>query len=80
MCLSIPARIISIDGDMAEVSAGGAVFRAGLHLLENAKPGDFILLHAGFAIQKISEKEAMETIKIITEIAGVYNKGNEDIM
>ena len=68
MCLSIPARIVSIDGSMADVSAGGAEFKAGLHMIENAKIGDYILLHAGFAIQKISEEEAKETIKLLEEM------------
>lgn len=74
MCLSIPARIISIDGNMAEVSAGGAVFKAGLHLLENPEPGEYILLHAGFAIQKISEKEALETLELLKEISESSNE------
>ena len=64
MCLSIPAKIISIDGTIAEVSAGGAIFKAGIHMIENARIGDYILLHAGFAIQKISEKEAEETLRL----------------
>ena len=68
MCLSIPARIVSIDGSMAEVSAGDAIFKAGLHMIENAKVGDYILLHAGFAIQKISENEAEETIRLFEEM------------
>jgi hydrogenase expression/formation protein HypC len=68
MCLSIPARIISIDVDMAEVSTGGAVFKAGLHLIENPVVGDYILLHAGFAIQKLSEKEARETLSLLNEL------------
>jgi len=68
MCLSIPARIVSIDGTMAEVSAGGTIFRAGLQMIENASVGDYVLLHAGFAIQKISEEEAAETLKILREI------------
>ena len=68
MCLSIPARIISIDGDMAEVSTGGAVFKAGLHLIENPVVGEYILLHAGFAIQKLSEKEARETLSLLNEL------------
>jgi hydrogenase expression/formation protein HypC len=68
MCLSIPARIVSIDGSMAEVSAGGTIFKAGIHMIENACIGDYILLHAGFAIQKISEKDAAETLKIIEEM------------
>jgi hydrogenase expression/formation protein HypC len=68
MCLSIPAKIISIDGSMAEVSAGGAIFNAGLHIIEDARVGDYILLHAGFAIQRISEKEAEETLRLFEEI------------
>ncbi len=53
---------------MADVSAGGAVFKAGLHMIEDVKVGDYILLHAGFAIQKISEKEALETLQLIKEM------------
>ena len=68
MCLSIPARIINIDGSIADVSAGGAVFKAGLEMVEDVKVGDYILLHAGFALQKISEKEADETLKLLKEI------------
>ena len=74
MCLSIPAKIVSIDGTMAEVSAGGAIFNAGLHMIENAKVGDYILLHAGFAIQKINEKEADETIKLFEEMNNSLNE------
>lgn len=53
---------------MAEVSVGGAVFSAGLHMVENIRVGDYILLHAGFAIQKISEEEAQETIRLLKEL------------
>jgi hydrogenase expression/formation protein HypC len=73
MCLSIPAKIMSIDGSMAEVSVGGSLFKAGLHMIENAKVGDYILLHAGFAIQKISEEEAAETLKILKEMNDTLN-------
>jgi hydrogenase expression/formation protein HypC len=74
MCLSIPAKIVSISGDMADVSAGGSIFKAGLHMIENAKVGDYILLHAGFAIQKISEKEAEETIRLLEEMNNSLNE------
>ncbi len=73
MCLSIPARIISIDGSMAEVSAGGTVFKAGLQMVEDVIVGDYILLHAGFAIQKISEEEASETMKLLKEMEDAMN-------
>ncbi|NQU87542.1 MAG: HypC/HybG/HupF family hydrogenase formation chaperone [Mariniphaga sp.] len=69
MCLSIPAKVISIEGDKAKVRLGGAEINAALHLLEDVKVGDYILLHSGFAIQKIDEKEAMETIKLLNEIS-----------
>ncbi len=68
MCLSVPAKIVSINGDIAEVSAGGTIFRAGLQMIENPKIGEYILLHAGFAIQKISTGEAEEITKILQEL------------
>lgn len=68
MCLSIPARIESIDGVIAEVSAGGSLFRAGLQMIEDPRVGDYVLLHAGFAIQKISEEDALETMKLLREM------------
>lgn len=73
MCLSIPAKIVSIDGSMAEVSAGGAIFQAGLQMIDDAKVGDYILLHAGFAIQKISEKDAVETLRLFEEMNNSLN-------
>jgi hydrogenase expression/formation protein HypC len=51
MCLSIPACVVKINGSIAEVSVGGTIFKAGLQMVENVKVGDYILLHAGFAIQ-----------------------------
>lgn len=55
---------------MADVSVGGAVFKAGLQLVADVCEGDYILLHAGFAIRKISEKEAQETLDILNELNG----------
>jgi hydrogenase expression/formation protein HypC len=68
MCLSVPALVIKIDGLMADVSIGGAIFKAGLHMVEGIKTGDYILLHAGFAIRKISETEALETLNLLKEM------------
>ncbi|HPF00893.1 Hydrogenase maturation factor HypC [anaerobic digester metagenome] len=67
MCLSIPSKVISINGDMAIVSVGGTEYEASLQLLTDVKVGDYILLHTGFAIQKISEEEAIETLKVFEE-------------
>ena len=68
MCLSIPAKILSIKGDKARVSLGGAEYNAALNLVEDVKVGDYILLHSGFAIQKIDEGEARETMRLLNEI------------
>jgi len=76
MCLSIPVKIIKIEGDMAEVSAGGTVFKAGLQLLEDVTPGDYVLLHAGFAIQKISGEEAAEILDILKDMDDSVKTGS----
>ena len=74
MCLSVPAQVVSIEGQMADVSVGGTVFKAGLHMLEDVSVGDYVLLHTGFAIQKISEEEAVETMKLLKEIDEANNQ------
>jgi hydrogenase expression/formation protein HypC len=68
MCLSVPARVVSVDGEMAEVSVGGAIFRAGLQMVENVIVGDYVLLHAGFAIEKLNEEDALETLRLLKEM------------
>jgi hydrogenase expression/formation protein HypC len=69
MCLSIPAKVLSVDGYMARASVGGAIVDTSLHLVENVVPGDYVLIHTGFALQKISEEEALETIRLIEELS-----------
>ncbi len=67
MCLSVPALVMSVDGENAEVSVGGTVVRANLSLVEGIEPGDYILLHTGFALQKINADEAAETLNTFRE-------------
>lgn len=71
MCLSIPARVISVKDDKAMVMIGSAEYEASLQLLEDVNVGDYILLHTGFAISKISEEDAMETMKLLQELAEI---------
>ena len=68
MCVGIPAKIISIDGEMAKVSIGGTIVNASLQLLENPAIGEYVLLHSGFALEKLSQEEAEETIKLLKEM------------
>ena len=67
MCLSIPAKVISIEGELARVSVGGTEYEASLQMVEDVNIGDYILLHTGFAIQKISPEDAEETLKLFQE-------------
>jgi len=64
MCLAIPSKIIKIDGVEAEVEVGGVKKRANLTFIEKPAIGDYVLMHAGFAIKKISDKDARETLDI----------------
>ena len=58
MCLGIPMKVVKIDGDEGIVESGGLKKRANFSLMKSAKPGDYILLHAGFAIEKLKPEEA----------------------
>jgi len=68
MCLAIPARVKSVDGDKAQVDFGEGVLREVNVSLVNAKVGDYVLVHAGYAIQLMDEKDALETLSLWNEI------------
>ena len=69
MCLAVPVRVASIDGDEAEAEIGGVRRRISVALTPEAKVGDYVLLHTGYAIGVVDEGEAEETLKILEEIA-----------
>jgi len=68
MCLAIPAKIMSIENDKAKVDFGEKVLREINIALVSAKVGDYVLVHAGYAIQVMDEKEAQETLHLWNEI------------
>ena len=68
MCLAIPARILKIKNGIAEVDFGRGVSREINIMLVNAKVGDYVLVHAGYAIQVIDEKKAKETLRLWSKI------------
>lgn len=73
MCLGIPGKIISLVGKDAVAEILGAQRSISIELLENVKLGDYVLIHAGCAIQVIDEEEALDTIKLFNELRDVYN-------
>ena len=70
MCLAIPALITKIEGKEADVEIGGISRRISLWLTPEAKVGDYVLLHTGYAISVIDQEEAAETLRLFEEIAG----------
>ena len=68
MCLGIPMKIIEIRGDEGVVEAGGLRRKANFSLIKGPKIGEYVLLHAGFAIERVKEKEAQKTLKLLKGI------------
>jgi hydrogenase expression/formation protein HypC len=71
MCLAIPVKIVAIDGDEAETEIAGVRRRVSIALTPEAKLGDYVLLHTGYAIGVVDEGEAEETLKLLEEIASL---------
>ena len=71
MCLSIPAKIVELEGNVATVDVMGNRRAADVSLVEEPQLGDYVLLHAGFAIEKMSAEDAAESLRIWEEIARV---------
>jgi len=68
MCLAIPAKVVTIEEDKARVDFGGGVTREVSVALVSVKKGDYVLVHAGYAIQVLDEQEAQETLRLWNEI------------
>lgn len=68
MCLAVPVQIVAIEGTEAEVDIGGVRRRINIMLTPEAKVGDYVLLHTGYAINVVDEAEAQETLKILEEM------------
>ena len=69
MCLAIPVLIVSIEGAMACAEVGGVERSISLTLTPEAQVGDYVLVHAGFAISVVDEEEAQETLRLLRELA-----------
>ena len=78
MCLAVPAKIIEKKEMMATVEVEGIRRNISLMLLPEANTGDYILMHAGFAIQIIDEEEAKITRELLKEVLGSEPTGNAD--
>ena len=68
MCLSVPVKIIRLENEQAIGSLGGAEIKVSLDLVDDVKVNDYVLVHTGFAIEKISEEEAIETMALLDKL------------
>lgn len=69
MCLAIPGRVLEIEGTGGKIEFNGVAREADLTLLPEVKVGDYVLVHAGFAIQRLDADEAKETLRLFDEVA-----------
>ncbi|MDD4914927.1 MAG: HypC/HybG/HupF family hydrogenase formation chaperone [Methylococcales bacterium] len=70
MCLALPAQIITLDAaaDTATVSVGGVRVEVSMALIDDARPGDYVLVHVGYALSRIDEQEALKTLALFAEM------------
>lgn len=78
MCLAIPMEILLINGNEAIAEAGGIKKDVRLDLLEGAEVGDYILIHTGYAIEKLDPEEALETLELIQQVYRAGTTGHVD--
>ena len=78
MCLSIPAEVKSIDGEFAIAYISGVEYKASLQLVNDVEVGDYILMHTGFAIQKLDPEEAQKTLDLFRELDEINRELDEE--
>ena len=71
MCLSVPGKVVLIQNNMAKVEVGGVLRDASMDVCPDVVVGDYVLIHTGFAIQKLDEKEALETLELLKKLAEI---------
>lgn len=74
MCLAVPAIITQIDGQTATIDVTGVQRQTSLMLLDDVQVGDYVIVHAGFAIQKLDTAAALETLDLLRQAAAAADK------
>jgi len=69
MCVAVPMRIQRVDGSLATVTSAGVTLEVSLDLVGDVAPGDFVIVHAGYAIQRVPADEALATLAILERVA-----------
>lgn len=69
MCLAIPLRLVEVDGMNAMAEAAGIRRKVRVDFIREPKPGDYVIVHAGFAIERLNEQQALANLQAIQEVA-----------
>lgn len=77
MCLAVPMKVLEVDGDMGLVEIGGIRKKADLSMVNPVKPGDFVIVHAGFAISVWNEEEARRSLELLHEMSRLVGERDE---
>ena len=79
MCIAIPSKIVNIENEIGTIDVEGVKRKVSLQLLDDANVGDYVIVHAGFALDKIDELEARRSLKTIREVASLMeNESDSD--
>jgi hydrogenase expression/formation protein HypC len=78
MCLAIPSRIVEIKEGLGIIDADGVIRKVSILLLDEAQVGDYVIVHAGFALHKIDEEAAMESLKILRDALALTEQVSGD--
>jgi hydrogenase expression/formation protein HypC len=82
MCLAIPGRVVEVvdeENRLAKVDIGGVTRTANVGLLGQVEPGDWVLIHVGFALSKVDEDEAHAQLRLLREMGDAYEQELEDL-
>ena len=82
MCLAIPGRILEIVDEpnrLAKVDVAGVLRNVNVGLLDDAQPGDWVLIHVGFALSKVDEDEAQGTLDLLRRMGEAFEQELEDL-
>ena len=80
MCIAVPGKVIAIDDiNMATVDFGGTTKRASADLVPEVSEGDYVLVHAGFIINRLDEEEALETLKLFDQYMGLLEGEDDEV-
>jgi hydrogenase expression/formation protein HypC len=82
MCLAIPGRVVEVvdeENRLARVDIGGVTRTANVGLLGHVEPGDWVLIHVGFALSKVDEDEAHAQLRLLQQMGDAYEQELEDL-